>query len=531
MKSNSALLYLSKTKIKNSLKRILRKPLKTLGILLFVAYLFIGNGYFLSFVKDLGLNNPTGFVAIVTLGNLWITLPSLLTYLKRKGVAFDKSDVNFLFATPLKSKDILVYSLYKQTYISVLFSVFMAVCGLFLFHISLPRIFVFFLFDIIIYGTLLNLVGVIMYGSYAISPRLKKVIKYMTFIIMATVLVMMIGVLIKGGTLSFDGILSLLTHPLIYVVPIVGQSLGVMNLIILGPNLFSIIALIALFIEIVIAFKFVAMIPNDGEYYEDALSFAEDIQRLQEKADSEGIFSIKKRKKKSINNTSQIFKSRGPKVIFERQLLEYRRSTRFILSFRDIFLCIVSCVLGIFIIRLEISISTMEYFLGGIGTILYITLFYSKKPLWHGEFTNLMYYTIPQKGTVKLIYANLLDYIIALLRNIVVITPLSIATRQKPTDVVVLILLGLLIEIMISASKMVSEHYIAIKINEIFAGIVSMLISALIMIPVVVLLTLISVTQVVIPFLIVAIAYCSFVSFVFLYWASKLFDNLETVKS
>lgn len=532
MNSNEALLYFTKLRIKNLFLRTIKKPFKLIGLALVIAYFVLIPFTFVPMIEDLGFNTPQGFVILVTVGNIWITLPSLLTYLKRKGIAFDKSDVNLMFATPIKSKNILIYSIYKQAYISIVFTIMMSVAGVFIFHVNPLNMMLFFVVDLFIYNTLLNMCGVVMYGSYKITDKVKKIIRYTTYSIMLIVLIVLGITMYNQGSFDLIGASKILAHPLLFLLPVIGQGIAAANLIVLGPNLYNVIGSIALVVETLLVIKAVQRIPNDGEYYEDALSFADEMSRKIEQAGKGGnVLFLKKRHKKASEEGSKDFKSSGASVIFERQVLELKRSSRLLLGFRDIATIIISITAAVIIIYNDIAIAPAEYFMSGLGFIVYISVFFSRKPLWFEEFNNLFYYSIPDKAHKKLFFANLLDYIMAFARNTLIIIPISIGARQSFVDIIAMIIAVSLVEIMVSTGKMIFDKYLTLKVNQIFASFASLIFNGLSLLPIVGIIMFMAVTNLIILGTVLVMLFCFIMTFVYLFIASKLFSTAESFKN
>ena len=90
---NSALVFHVKTSLKNMVKRMLKRPLKAIGILVIALYFLAIPFTMKSFLIQFGFATPKGFVLLITAMTLYISMPSTMTYFKRRGVIFRKQDV------------------------------------------------------------------------------------------------------------------------------------------------------------------------------------------------------------------------------------------------------------------------------------------------------------------------------------------------------------------------------------------------------------------------------------------------------
>ena len=538
MRLNSGLVYLQLTATKNFFKKMIRKPLRLLGGVFLVGNVIFAPFIFKSGVQEYGLDTVANFVIIVTLANIYITLPSVLVYLKRKGVTFRKRDVNLMFTTPISPKSILIYTLLKTNLLSISVSFFVGLSGLFVFHLSPLTTLLYIAADCLVYNSLLMMVGLLMYGKTNITENAKSIMRWGVKAILMLIVVVIAVSFYQSTHHSFEisvlgeSFKHALLNPLIFLIPIVGQGIGMFQFIILGPTVWNSLAFVTVFCLIVIFAIQVYKMPDDGSYYEDALNFAEDIERRVDRIEQNGgnPFASKRNKNRALQ-LSQVFKYSGSKVIFERQRLEMKRTSRFILKTTDLVFLGVSVIAGIFVFFSPEPVMVEHYTLWVVGITAYVGAFYSRKPLWIQEFKNSMFFTIPDSMLNKIMNASIFDYEMCFVRSAVAIIPVSLALMIHPLEIGISVVVSGLIFIMISCTKMVFDNYLALKIGKVVASFASLILNMIILLPIAFLILSALALGNEGVFLALIGAYTVGVSYGFLRWSSHLFTNLDTFKS
>lgn len=470
MWKHNGLKYYLTVSLQNWLLRLKKKPLKALGTIVIVAYFCYLPFQFKSVIELLHLDSPKGFIVAVALGNLYITAPSLLSYLKRKGLNFQKSHVNLMFVTPMSPLQILYVTMVSQVYISLIFSFVIAIAGIYIFKLTLIRSLLYVVADLLIYNVSMYGLGIIMYSDYRISQIVKLWIRRLVFAVMAIVL-LYLGIKLYVEGVTFDALFVALTNPVLFVIPLVGQGIALTQLIVLGPTIYNVVGSGLLLVLLVLEYVYIKTIPNDGDYYEDALRFSEDIAIRTERAKKGKIFSSKHEKRHEVNKP--ILNTQGARIIFERQVLENRRTRKYYIGLFDLIILVGSCVVG-FIIYQGQETTTSAYFTGIHIFVMYLTVFFPRKTSWLYEFDNVMFYLIPESNFTKLLYANILDYIYCFIRAICIVVPSAIGAGINPLMIPLVILSTSSIIIVVSAAHMVFDDYIAIKLGQMIGSFVSL---------------------------------------------------------
>ncbi|WP_045521080.1 putative ABC exporter domain-containing protein, partial [Clostridium sporogenes] len=161
-------------------------------------------------------------------------------------------------------------------------------------------------------------------------------------------------------------------------------------------NLLGVLLFIALIIYIVYTLK--------TDYYEDAMSVTEVNERKLERA-KKGKGNVDLNKPIKRKNVIGILKSKGAKSIFERQVLEYKRSGFFFVDKVTLIMGLSSLVFGFFMNNKNGNINTVMYF------AIYMLLIFTFQGKWAEELSKPYIYLIPESSGIKVFYATLTNHI------------------------------------------------------------------------------------------------------------------------
>lgn len=522
---NNALIFHMKLSVKNTAKQVLKKPLKTIGIVFLIGYFiaipFIMKDMFVQF----GLNTPYGYVLMSTLVTLYLSMPVTLTYFKRNGINFKKPDVNFMFATPIPPKQVLVYGLLKQGYLQVIMQLVVIVAVIFIFNIPVFTAVVYGLVSLLLTFLLEYSLAVLMYGSERLSENAKKVIKWFVYIMLIVITLGLGYTLIQEG-FSLETVEKLLTSPLLILTPVFGWKLGFLQLVFLGANTYNIIASVLYFLSAIIFFTLAYRMKSTGEYYEDGIKFTEKQAILLEKKGT-ATFSDIIGKKKKVHKVEGTISALGSKAIFSKQWLERKRTHRFYLSLKDLFFLAVS-VGGYFMFK-DGDIDTGLFFTIVLGFSLYIAVFFSPGQRWKDEFNHFYIYTIPESNWAKLWYATLIEHINVTVQALLLTLPAAILLRVSILEVVLVILAQVAIKILLTYKSILFEGYVESKLGKTVAQFISLGLTVILILVPAILIGLSFMISYVISALII-IAYSVGLSILFMFFATKAFSNVESIK-
>ncbi len=141
------------------------------------------------------------------------------------------------------------------------------------------------------------------------------------------------------------------------------------------------------------------------DYYEDAMSATEVNERKIERA-KKGKGNVDLNKPMKRKNIIGILKSKGAKSIFERKLLEYKRSGFIFVDKMTLIMGgISSLVFGFFMSNKNGNINTVMYF------SIYMLLIFTFQGKWSEELSKPYIYLIPESSGIKIFYATLSNHI------------------------------------------------------------------------------------------------------------------------
>ncbi len=150
--------------------------------------------------------------------------------------------------------------------------------------------------------------------------------------------------------------------------------------------------------------------PCTGQYYEDAMKFADDYQEARKKSKKGEVAVVGK--KKMYRNAQVVYKGNGAKAIFYRQLLEYKKERFFIFGFVTLLYLAGGIFIGYLGIKQDFaSKGIMKYYLipGVMAYLSFIMSSYRSK--WEKELENPYVFLIPESPFWKMFYATCIDHI------------------------------------------------------------------------------------------------------------------------
>jgi hypothetical protein len=454
-----ALIYVMKRTLKNNVKTLFKKPVSILYLLIIVSYVFmIFQAFTSKQLRSLPIfDSVNNLVLALSIAIFFFEIPSILMYAKRKGVVFKVSDVHFIFSAPISPKLVLVFAQIKGIIISVIIEIVIAIVALVFFKAPFIQVLLYASIKLIIgimyeYGVL-----ILLYGNESIGERGIKIIRAFAYLIILSIAACIAYLYFNVD--SSWGVFSLIfNHPLIQCVPIIGWNIALIRLIFLGATTVNIVCSILYVISMLTIFIIAVRIKCTGEYYEDAMKFAEDYQELRKKASKgEVSVSFNPGKKKKYQKAGIVYKGYYAKAIFYRQLLEYKKERFFIFSGSTLICFIISGILVYLGLTTDLADSPARYFIiPGIGAY-FIFVASSMATKWTKEMENAYTYLIPDTPLKKLWYATIIDHIKNLINACLLAIPAGIVLRLSP----IYIILDILIYVLLSASRLYLEILIA----------------------------------------------------------------------
>lgn len=432
------MMYLWCTTFKNQLKMSLRKPSNLIATIFFAGYFFM---MLWSFTISVG-TFKLGTMDIAPVLGFFVVLYSplnLATYAKRKGIAFKKSDVNLLFTAPLSPKFIMLSAKLRTVWADILMSVFVSCVAILGFHISFWKVLVYFFFTTVIKQILETSLVLILYTNETLTEKQRNLISVIIYIILG-IFVLSVGACILKNDFQVLSARKIMENSFFQMVPLIGWNVAFVFLLFSEVTVINIIGSVLYLATAVALFIVARKMKCQGEYFEDAMKFADDYEealRKSKKGEMAVIGKKTKYKQKSIE-----YKGTGAKAIFYRQLLEYKKNRWFIFGFSSVLYLVFGVALGITgkIIPDFIEVQELRYLIIP-GIMAYIgTMISTKKTKWTSELEHPLTFLIPDGAMKKMWYATLAEHIKAFVDGMLITIPAAIGMGLEFDAVILTIL-------------------------------------------------------------------------------------------
>lgn len=527
---NKSLQYLTKRSIINTLRKLLKSPLKGIGILIITIYYFCIPFLVKGLITDIGLNNREGFVLIASVGTLYLSMPMTLTYFKRKGVTFRKQDINFILASPTPPKEALIYALSKDIFINLVTQVMFLIGAVFVFEVPVLTTLIYIIVNIVFSNFLSYSLAIIMYASEEITLKQKQIIKRIVYLILGTftvfLLTMVISQTLKHG-FNVAYLTATISSPLILMIPIFGWQLGWLNLMLLGITPITLLATVLFFTSTIYLTYYAYKMISTGDYYEDALSFSENMAFIESKKDEITITEALGNKQKKYAYKGQL-KGLNSKVIFHKQLIERRRVKKYFIGLGDMVYLVAGIALGVASIVVDDFINPNYFFEIMVGISIYLSLFLRPPAGWKSEFKNYYIFVIPDSSKNKLFNATLLEHFLSFIRVSFLTVPAGLLMRVSVLEIFYAIIVQILLKAMITYVSIFIEEILGAKIGKKFATIINTFVSIIIMIAPIIGLVFITSISLFLSFATISF-YAIIIMMIFLLLASNSLKNIESL--
>lgn len=408
-----ALLYLQKRLFINNMKKTLKRPLVWIFTAFIIYSLFNSVTRYGEILSAVGLNSSAKFSLIFMLAELYLGVPALLSYIKRKGILFRKSDVQFIFPTPANPKLFLIMAYLRSFFVTGIILAYITVIGSIIFSDSVWK---FIGYAIVYYFLSLAIdmsLIILCYGNEVLPEGFFKFLRVLGYGVMSAVVIGFIVVGMQEG-FSADKLLSYLELPIIKMIPIYGWGMSLVQLFFIGSSWSNILGSVLFFAAAIILPIIAYRSPCRGEYFEDALKFASEYEIAQAKS-KKGEVAIVGYKKK-YKSANIVYRGYFSRAIFYKQLLEYKKSRYFIFGFRSfLFLAIgVGIIITATVIGGFKDVTDKIWILPGI--MAYLTFIMSgSRSKWMEELENPYTFLIPDTKIRKTWNATKLEHIRAMI--------------------------------------------------------------------------------------------------------------------
>lgn len=467
-----AIIYLLQRNIINSVKELIKKPLKLILYIVMVLLIIVSLRFSMEGNVQISDANMELYRSIFLALMLVFLFISLKTGIEKGNTLFRLSDANFLFTAPIKPQLILFYGFAKQIGSNIIFILLLA--------FQMPNLYNNFpmksyggaivLLGTFLFALLTSIMGVLIYSVGTIKERYKRIINYLLYILIGLVLAGLIYNIIEIGD-PLQGAMSFLNMNFFNYIPIVGWLLEIYNSAVLGFSLTTVIY-IALIILSGIGFLFI-IYNLDLDYYEDALNNSTTKEEQLAKAKS-GKMGWNPSNKKTRKNIGRINYTKA-RTILSKQILEARKVGLIFVDKSTLIIAGFSLVFA-FIAR-DNGVDFLLYML------IYMNLIFSQSNQWSMELEKHYIYLIPESSIKKIIYATLLENIKAFITGLITFT---IATFIYDINLLEAIILGITYGSFTSVilfSDLVIRRMLGVRLSIMAERVVRFLIVAIILVP------------------------------------------------
>ena len=459
-------LFLYRKILKNRVKKALHKPVTYVYLVIAVLYFVLIFGSFkITFdvmFAERGIDSASALTVVLTVITFFLVPANLISYGKRKGLVFRQSDIHFLFPAPVNPKGVLLYDHVKTVLLGLLTYFVLSVGGVFWFGMPLWKMFLFFLISCVAENVLESSMMVICYGNERFNRRQMLLFQILIYAVMGIFVVIGIAVYIREGA-GLRAVVNYLHSPAIQMVPVVGWFIALVHLLFMGPTTVNIIGSVLYFAAAVFFFLTAVRMKCTGEYYEDAIKFAEDYEEARQKG-KKGEVAIAGWKKK-YGKATVSYRGSYAKALFYRQLLEYKKNRFFIFGFYTL-LCLCAGI-GLAVIGKRGDMGEMAPFviLGAMAYLTFIFAAYSGK--WGKELAKPYTYLIPDSAFRKLWYATLMEHIRALADGCLLTLPTGIVMGLPFLQMVLIIM----VYVCLQACKLYAEVMVEAFLGNILGAV------------------------------------------------------------
>lgn len=441
--------YLYRKTLWNWIKRSLRKPVTYFYIAVFFLYIFAIPYSLRMFAGQLGGDSPEGMAAVLTVAAFWMVPGNLIAYARRKGLVYRNSDVHFLFPSPVSPKQVLIYAHLRTLVAQILMNVFTAACGAVIFRVEGWRLAVYFLFSLCVENLLEGGIMILLYGSERLGERQRSLVVKAAYGLVGILALMGIYCYMQQG-LSLDMAASFLHSDMVQMVPVVGWYIGVVHLLFMGPTTVNLAATAAYGVLFVTVLTAAWKMKCTGDYYEDAVKFAEDYEEVVKSKKQGDVKRLGKKPK--LGHARVNWRGRGAKALFYRQLLEYKKSKFFIFDSSTLMAIVFGAGI-VWIYTRERSSGLFETFgefvIPAVSAYL-IFIFTAMNGKWAKELKSPYTYMIPDSAFRKLMNATAMQHVQSLVNACLITIPGAVAMGLSPA----LTMLSIVFYVVLSANKL-----------------------------------------------------------------------------
>ena len=517
------LLYILKKTIRNYIKELKKKPVALVGYIIAVLFFIFIIAY--SVFAPSGIaksSSPKLYGTIMSGVVLVFTYFNVKSGISRGGTFFRISDVNLVFTAPIEPRKVLIYGFIKQLYTTFFAMIFFA--------FQVPNMKNFFplkayggmllMLEFFIFTLSLSIIGILIYSICAKDKKIRSYFEKGINLVSGAFILLFLFHFIKSKDIAGSAEIVLNNHYFTYI-PFIGWFKGLFMAAIVGINaqfyIYSALIIVFLGTLIFILFK------SNMDYYEDVLGATEYLEKFHE-AKKEGKTVIYNSKSK-VRKIKQNYKGEGPKAIFYRHLLEYKKTGYFFINKATLLMVVSGIVFGLFLRDKNLGINVILYF------TVYILLFMTMQGKWAQEVTKPYIFLIPGNSASKVFYATLADNIKNAIDGFALFLVAGIIFKESPVAIILCAITYMSFGAIYIYGDILSKRILGDHSKNL-EMMLKFLLTLGIIAPGIIVSIVISIVYKNVLFIkylqyIILITYNLFVSFIILFTNASIFENLE----
>ncbi len=424
----SALGYLLRRMLANTVKGIFKKPIVLIGYLFaaaFVVLMIVAS--FMMPSGNLNQGSPEMFRAVLTGVFAVILYFSFRMGIDKGSTYFRMSDVNMLFPSPLRPNQIMIYGFFRQiggTLLLMMIALFQVpnLKNQFMMKSYGPLI---ILLSVVIYMLAYPVFAMLMYSWSSKSKERRKLGK--RIIDGLALLVGLLFLLSLSQTRKLDtALIQLFDNAAMNWIPVLGWIRMVISAAVdgIGPLFWLGIGLTLATVSVFTVWVYRVNL----DYYEDVLEATEY---------TEAAYTAKREGKNMQFNVKvkagvkQGLSGGGGKAIFSKTMLEKRKTSLLLFFDRTSLIIVIASVAFKFFMPEEAGDGFSSLF-SILAFSVYMLFLFSVQGLWAGELEKPYLYLIPASSSEKLFYATLADNIKNLLDGILLFVIAGVLFKANP---------------------------------------------------------------------------------------------------
>lgn len=439
-----AILYIQKRAWINRIRHALKKPgtyIYLLLVLLYLAWLAAALDSGVDFLSTLELDTPLTFAAFYSIIILYLTPSGYVSYARHKGLAYIPADVHFVFCAPVSPKKALIYVYLKTLPVSLILGVFLILAGVLWFHIPLWRAILFYLVNDVLMHVMTCSLIVCLYGNERFGERAVRRFGRLLYLVLLLLIGSAVYYLCVRG-LHVTSLIEYLSSPYLELVPFIGWQIAVMRLILAGPELFNVIGACLCAAAFALLTFSAWRMRCTGEYYEDAMTFADDYQAAIDRK-KKGDTAVLIGKKQKLRRASIRYRGGGASAVFYRQMLEYKKRRFFLFGMRTLFSLALGAGAAALVTAGRLTIGGAGLYYAVPGMMAYLAFIFSASGgQWEKELENPYIFMIPDAPLKKLWYATAAEHIRAAIDGFLLSAPIVVCLGMPPRYILIFTAFG-----------------------------------------------------------------------------------------